>query len=62
MVNNTRNLSAYSGTPPPQEQGDRHIADGPLYHVADVLALLDQGEGPWCHGPANARTICCGWR
>jgi hypothetical protein len=50
MVNNTRNLSAYSGTPPPQEQGDRHIADGPLYHVADVLALLDQGEAalvPW---------------
>ena len=39
------NLSAYSGLPPERQEGGRTlIADGPLYPVVDVLALLETGD------------------
>ncbi|MDD5035600.1 MAG: hypothetical protein PHE55_12670 [Methylococcaceae bacterium] len=50
MVNTRKNLSAYTGTPPSDDQADRSIVGGPLYAKADVLAVLTQGESsvvPW---------------
>lgn len=45
MVNNTTNVSAYSGQPPSEAGSKRiHIEGGPLYAVTDVLALLDAGD------------------
>ncbi len=45
MVNNTTNVSVYSGQPPSEAGSKRiHIEDEPLYAVTDVLALLDAGD------------------
>ena len=45
MVNNASNISAYDGVPPTEVgNGRSRIRSGPLYEVADVLALLAQGD------------------
>jgi hypothetical protein len=44
MVNTRKNLSAYAGTPPSDDQADRRIPDGPLYTREEVLAILATGE------------------
>ncbi|WP_394181392.1 hypothetical protein [Marinomonas posidonica] len=45
MVNNASNISAYEGHPPNEvSNGRSRITGGPLYNVADVLALLAKGD------------------
>ena len=42
MVNN-KNYSAYDGTPPSEDAGDRDIVGGPIYSVEQVTSALENG-------------------
>ncbi|PYF99755.1 hypothetical protein D893_02568 [Thioalkalivibrio sp. ALE21] len=53
MITGERNVSAYEGSPPVDEN-DRKIADGPLYDRAQVIALVRRKAlSLWTRGAAE---------